>query len=230
MPNRMPQGFDDPSIAEWPNHDPIQEAGGLNLYGYVGNNPINAIDPLGLYNPITGPNGAVGPGSGLANPGFFLPLSFTGGNGNGVLLNTAVMDQIAQDAMNQVGSMAWSDQATYGKYGPGGDKCNIFVASMAGQAGANVPDTSGSWWLTQMFPNNPPTSSQWYDVNFDIPGWTVIQYPAPGSVASLGGHVGIIGPDGGSSISVFYGGPIVNNDWGFRPHGGKPVYRAYTGH
>ena|ERR1022692_2924264 len=32
----------------WPSRDPIQELGGLNLYGYVGNDPINGIDPLGL--------------------------------------------------------------------------------------------------------------------------------------------------------------------------------------
>ncbi len=32
----------------WLNRDPIGELGGLNLYGYVGNNPINYFDPLGL--------------------------------------------------------------------------------------------------------------------------------------------------------------------------------------
>jgi hypothetical protein len=32
----------------WPNRDPIEEAGGINLYGFVANNPINAIDPFGL--------------------------------------------------------------------------------------------------------------------------------------------------------------------------------------
>jgi len=29
--------------------DPIGEEGGINLYGYVGNNPLNGIDALGLY-------------------------------------------------------------------------------------------------------------------------------------------------------------------------------------
>jgi len=29
--------------------DPIKVAGGLNLYGYVLGDPVNAVDPLGLY-------------------------------------------------------------------------------------------------------------------------------------------------------------------------------------
>ncbi len=38
----------DPVTGRWPSRDPIGEAGGLNLYGMVGNNPVNYWDYLGL--------------------------------------------------------------------------------------------------------------------------------------------------------------------------------------
>ena len=46
----------DPRFQRWANHDPIEERGALNLYQFVGNNPLNHVDPLGLeagylYNP-----------------------------------------------------------------------------------------------------------------------------------------------------------------------------------
>jgi len=38
------------SIAgKWPNRDPYGERGGLNLYGFVDNDPINVVDLFGLY-------------------------------------------------------------------------------------------------------------------------------------------------------------------------------------
>ncbi|MFN9027980.1 MAG: RHS repeat-associated core domain-containing protein, partial [Akkermansiaceae bacterium] len=38
----------DADTGRWLSADPIGEAGGLNLYGYVGNDPTNYWDPLGL--------------------------------------------------------------------------------------------------------------------------------------------------------------------------------------
>ena len=35
------------SIGRWPNRDPIGERGGINLYGFVGNNPIGRVDTDG---------------------------------------------------------------------------------------------------------------------------------------------------------------------------------------
>lgn len=55
----------DAETGVWISEDPIQEEGGINLYGYVFNSPTTAIDPLGLdvffntetFNPFTGQNG-----------------------------------------------------------------------------------------------------------------------------------------------------------------------------
>jgi RHS repeat-associated protein len=41
-------------LGRWLNRDPIEERGGMNLYGYVNNQPVNSIDPLGLC--ICGPD------------------------------------------------------------------------------------------------------------------------------------------------------------------------------
>jgi RHS repeat-associated protein len=40
--------FYSPILQRWPSRDPIGERGGLNLYGFVGNDPIRRNDPLGL--------------------------------------------------------------------------------------------------------------------------------------------------------------------------------------
>jgi|APLak6261658528_1056013.scaffolds.fasta_scaffold00207_1 RHS repeat-associated protein len=37
------------AASRWLSRDPIAEEGGINLYGYVGANPVNLRDPLGLW-------------------------------------------------------------------------------------------------------------------------------------------------------------------------------------
>jgi RHS repeat-associated protein len=43
------------SLGRWLNEDPLAEAGGMNLFGFVANDSVNRIDPLGLewYKPWT---------------------------------------------------------------------------------------------------------------------------------------------------------------------------------
>jgi hypothetical protein len=38
----------DPITGRWPSRDPIEERGGINLYGFVGNDGVNKWDLLGL--------------------------------------------------------------------------------------------------------------------------------------------------------------------------------------
>jgi hypothetical protein len=40
----------DPLTGRWPSRDPIEERGGVNLYGFVGNDGIRMVDILGLAN------------------------------------------------------------------------------------------------------------------------------------------------------------------------------------
>jgi RHS repeat-associated protein len=39
----------EPNLQRWLNRDPIEEAGGKNLFAFVNGNPISLIDPLGLW-------------------------------------------------------------------------------------------------------------------------------------------------------------------------------------
>ena len=39
----------DPSSVTWPNRDPLEEEDSANLYGFIGNDGVNAFDVLGLW-------------------------------------------------------------------------------------------------------------------------------------------------------------------------------------
>jgi len=43
----FPARFYEPNLQRWLNRDPIGENGGINLYAYIGNSPMNGVDPNG---------------------------------------------------------------------------------------------------------------------------------------------------------------------------------------
>jgi RHS repeat-associated protein len=54
-------------LGRWISRDPIRENGGLNLYGYVGDNSVNRTDFLGLVPPVYNPGNWNDPGHNAAN-------------------------------------------------------------------------------------------------------------------------------------------------------------------
>ncbi len=68
--------WSDPVTGRWVSRDPIEERGGLNLYGLVGNDAIGRIDALGrdpFYGPTAAPGTSWGvPGSTLHPDNFFV--------------------------------------------------------------------------------------------------------------------------------------------------------------
>src|SRR5207249_4898494 len=75
-----------PSTGRWLSRDPIEEEGGFNLYGMIGNDPVNHFDLLGLdHNIVSNPTCDCGSGPKLGTSTKRLSETFDGmcGGGNG---------------------------------------------------------------------------------------------------------------------------------------------------
>jgi RHS repeat-associated protein len=88
--------FYDPNTQRWPSRDPIGELGGINLYAYVLNDPLNLIDPYGLHWTDYIPDFVVAPGV----------VNFAAGMGDNLSFGLTDMARDALDINDSVNKCA----------------------------------------------------------------------------------------------------------------------------
>lgn len=57
------------ALGRWINRDPAEEDGGINLFGFVANNPLNYFDPMGETGAMVDTEAAMGAGEGMEASG-----------------------------------------------------------------------------------------------------------------------------------------------------------------
>jgi len=121
----------DPRSHGWTSEDPIGEAGGMNLRGFVGNNPINNIDPDGLDSMVPGVNGTYN--------NSVPALTLTGTLGGPVTASYPPLDSLFIIGGMTMGGMA---AGGYIEYAPG---TLLFIAAAT---------------LDELYPIHPPYGTQ----------------------------------------------------------------------
>ena len=150
--------FYDLSNGRWLTRDPMGYAGGVNLYGYVGNDPSNRVDPSGYFDPL----GDVKAGGGA---GLITGIIIVGGAVaiGGVAAVTAPVWIIAIGAGAIVGgAVGWYNESQQG----GGTADKVGGAAVGAIAGGLAvcafralgpkPPSSGGPTEVQPPPTTPP--------------------------------------------------------------------------
>jgi len=134
----------DPLAGRWLNRDPLQEAGGLNLYAYVANAPGTYMDPFGLcgttapnHIPGGGGGGGGGPNNAAAGTGVTVTLGYTNAAGHGIHGQNHALVIVTDNATGQ-------QYAT--RAGPSGGlgSSQSAGASRASASGGSVSATAGN--------------------------------------------------------------------------------------
>jgi RHS repeat-associated protein len=108
----------EPQSGRWLSRDPIEEEGGINLYGYVGGDPLNYIDPLGLESLCQALNWILNNDPRFLNGSWFDPLKVStepippGGHG-ATFANFTHSD--GKDYDIQYVQIGWSSTHTYNR-------------------------------------------------------------------------------------------------------------------
>ncbi|GAB6907962.1 hypothetical protein DESC_500008 [Desulfosarcina cetonica] len=92
----------DPANGRYLTPDPFGLAGGINLFSYVGGNPVNLVDPFGLFE-WKYFNGALASGGRLVAHGFFQPAIEGAG---GIFTVSEVTESAIQRKLNRISTPA----------------------------------------------------------------------------------------------------------------------------
>ena len=127
----------DPTRARWLNRDPIGEAGGTNLYAYVGGNPVSKVDPRGLYDEAPQPPDPKEPVEGMKKIKDAVKIFALGS-----AIDTSVAG-IPIGICVQSGAVAYgaTGLAQIGKYGYDLYKLNEYLQTQEGPFGAENTQT-----------------------------------------------------------------------------------------
>lgn len=92
-----------PDLDRWLNEDPIQEWGGLNLFSYAANMPVNQIDPFGLMPPGVAP----APPATWGGPYLNSPTTLGGGAAAAAEVSGAAIAGVATAAIATAGLVGY---------------------------------------------------------------------------------------------------------------------------
>ena len=208
----------DPGIGRYVSADPIGQYGGVNLYAYAGNDPLNWFDPFGLTE---------GSASNKAKR-------------KAVASWAAAQNKSTSFSYGGSYSPGYSYDASFGpQYPPNSNKCSGFTCAAAAAAGADtkvtVPDGKGG------AVDRCPTAGELAGTG-DINNWRPLapgEKPEPGDIAAgafssptpgVTGHAAVVTDDSkGGTTTVGAHGTQVGPPGADRFPGGNPSYRRYTG-
>ena len=164
-----------PAIGKFMQVDPIGYAGGMNLYAYVGGDPVDWVDPFGLWTLQIGLSGTAGAGAGVtAGTGIVFGFSWDngfqfgtyevfGGGGFGGVSGSGVVDITfsTNTDINDLSGLA----GTVG--GSGGEGISI-----GGEI--NIPEGTAapSWTFSIGFGGGTPIEQHGFVTNTWIQEWT----------------------------------------------------------
>jgi RHS repeat-associated protein len=161
----------DAVLGRWISRDPIEEAGGLNLYGYVGGNVVGAVDPLGWAEDLRfDPKNEQAAIDVPAIPGIFTIHTHGGGSGTKIQFpdGTLLPPELLVSTLKNLPSLPpseserWSGRAISSMHSIFVHACNSgarnYIQVVAD--GMNMP-TFGNAGLCSYLPKQTLTFEQW---------------------------------------------------------------------